>query len=483
MATPGTTPLLLTHGPTRSWQDLSTEIYQEVVSYLVNQRATLEAIIVADCPATDEALRLYWHTASPHNDLLAILESKPLHHRQFFADFPRNITIEFKARGDHHEGRGLQYPRLLNLTVIHDQVLMGRESRTFTRIRRFIGPRLRQLEVGCQLHEGPYLKPVSDNFLPALSGCIDLRSFTLRARVSGATPQDLILALNNCNKLSSLKLEKHTEDLIDENTIKAIAMHPGVRFLEIDKHLSFHLLSLIANVPQPSKYLTSLRLCIDTSAAPSIFPHMAKLEILELTVFSTYGNSSIFPYLGNLATLRSMYLKFHNHILSDHDLPHLAPLKQLESLEMSDHDDGVFFDTSRIRPELFAAILGSLPVLDSFTLHGSHTFGDPFLIVLGRCCHALRYLTLDGPFTLLPLSLEQGVLFPHLTVLELGRVSSAMPLRSGIAYREARAGGVARSLIRHAPQLRQLWLQENGDGGLGGLIKEVWEEMVQGLNG
>lgn len=159
MATPGATPLLLPHGATRSWQDLPAEIYQEIVSYLVDQRATPEAIIIADCAAINEALRLHWHTASPDNDLLAILESKPLHHRQFFADFLRNITIEFKARTDHHEGRGLQYPRLQKLAVIHDQVLMGRESRTFARIRRFIGPHLRQLEVGCQLHEGPNLKP------------------------------------------------------------------------------------------------------------------------------------------------------------------------------------------------------------------------------------------------------------------------------------------------------------------------------------
>lgn len=337
MATPGADPLLLAHGATRSWQDLPAEIYQQIVSYLVHQRVTLEAIIVADCAATNEALRLYWQTASPDNDLLAILESKPLHHRQFLADFMRNINIEFKARGDHHEGRNLQYPRLQKLTVIHDQVLMGRESRTFARIRRFIGPRLRQLVVGCQLHEGPNLKPITDNFLPALSGCLDLRSLALRTRVSGATAQDLILALKNCNKLSSLKLEKHTEDLIDEHTIKAVAMHPKIRFLEIDKHLNRHLLSLLADVLQPFKCLTSLCLCIDTSAASSIFPHMEELEMLELTVFSSYGNSSIFPYLRNLTTLRSMYLKFNNHILTDHDLTHLSPLKRLESLELSDY--------------------------------------------------------------------------------------------------------------------------------------------------
>lgn len=255
-------------------------------------------------------------------------------------------------------------------------------------------------------------------------------------------------------------------------------MHSRIRFLEIDKHVNFHLLSLLANVLQPFKCLTSLRLCMDTSAALSIFSHMEELEMLELTVFSSYGNSSIFPYLRDVTTLRSMYLKFNNHILTDHDLTHLSPLKQLESLELSGYEDGVFFDTSRVRPELFAAILGSLPVLDSFTLHGSHIFGDPFLIALGRCCHALRYLTLDGPFTLESLSLEQGILFPHLSVLELGRVGPIEPLRSGTAYREAWAGGVSRSLMRHAPRLRQSWLNENGDGGLGDSVKEIWDQMV-----
>ncbi|KAH0253710.1 hypothetical protein KCU91_g18353, partial [Aureobasidium melanogenum] len=131
----------------------------------------------------------------------------------------------------------------------------------------------------------------------------------------------------------------------------------------------------------------------------------------------------------------------------------------------------------------FAAVLGSLPVLDSFTLHASHAFGDGFLIALGRACHALRYLTLPGPFTLEPLVPELGVLFPCLEVLELGRVDSSVPMHSRDGFREAWAGGISRALIRHAPILQHLWLNEDGDGGMGDSVKDTWEEMIQERQG
>lgn len=51
---------------------------------------------------------------------------------------------------------------------------------------------------------------------------------------------------------------------------------------------------------------------------------------------SDYANISIFPYLRTLTALEFLYLKFHNKILRDEDLAHLAPLKQLQSLELSD---------------------------------------------------------------------------------------------------------------------------------------------------
>ncbi|KAG9669235.1 hypothetical protein KCU99_g7488, partial [Aureobasidium melanogenum] len=475
MAAPAITAALVT-----GWYKLPAELHEKVVNHLKDNRAALENVIASDGPATNEALRLYWSTATPINDLFAILRNKPFPHRQFFANFLRGVTIEFKAPGEHHEGRGLHYPRLQSLTVVHDQVLMGRESCTYARIRRFMSARLRHLEIGCHLHEGMDVIPTTDNFLPALGGCLDLRSLTLRARVKGATSEDLVDVLNNCTMLRSLKLERCTQSLIDESSIQAIAAHPAIRFLEIDKHLDVQLVSLVANVPQPFKHITDLRLCIDTSAVRFMLPHMANLVTLELTVFSDYGTSSIFPYLRTLTTLKSLYLKFHNKILRDEDLSHLASLKQLESLELSEHDDEkAFLNTSMVRSDLFAAVLGSLPCLDSFTLNASHAFGDGFLIALGRGCHALGYLTLPGPFTLEPLSRELGVLFPCLRVLELGRVDSTLPLRNWGGFREAWAGGIARSLLRHAPQLQQMWLSEDGDRGMGDLVQETWEEMVE----
>ncbi|KAH0370294.1 hypothetical protein KCU65_g2623, partial [Aureobasidium melanogenum] len=66
------------------------------------------------------------------------LESKPSHGRQFFANLLHSIIIWFMEPGDHQEGRDLQYPCLQRLTVVHDQVLAGREEYTDARIRRFV---------------------------------------------------------------------------------------------------------------------------------------------------------------------------------------------------------------------------------------------------------------------------------------------------------------------------------------------------------
>ncbi|KAH0365902.1 hypothetical protein KCU65_g5731, partial [Aureobasidium melanogenum] len=486
MAMP-TTPAPLPAGVLAFLPVLPAEIYAEVVSHLINNRPLLEWVIAEDCPATDEARRLCWSTATPENGLLALLEIKPSHQRQSFANLLREITIRFKAPGDHHEGRDLQYPRLRSVTVVHDQVLMGREPYTYARVKRFMGPRLRNVEVGCPLHEGMNVKPTTDNFLPLLAGCPDLRSLTLRARVKHATPGDLVAVLNNCTNLRSLSLEKYTEPLIDENTIHAIANHPTLCFLHIDKHLNTHLLSLVANAPRPFEHITSLHLCINASAAQSILPYMEKLQMLELEVFSDYS-SSVFPCLSTLVSLESLYIQFHNEVLRDDDLTRLTPLKRLQFLELAEaqpesDDENPYLNTSLVRPDLFAAVLGSLPCLESFTLHASHTFSDTFLLALGRNGQALRYLTLCGPFTLEPLAPEQAVLFPQLLVLELGRVDSAVPLRNGSAFREAWGGGIARVLGRHAPQLQDLFLNGDGDGGMGNLVQETWEDMIEELNG
>ncbi|KAH0280426.1 hypothetical protein KCU91_g1044, partial [Aureobasidium melanogenum] len=249
MAAPATTA-----APATGWDDLPAELHEQVVNHLRDHRVSLENVIASDGPATHEALRLYWSIATPENDLFTILENKPFHHQQFFVNFLRRITIEFKAPGEHPEGRGIQYPRLQSLTVVHDQVLMGRESRTYARIRRFINAGLRYLEVGWHLHEAMGVTPTTDNFLPALSGCSDIRPLALRARVEGATSDDLVDVLNNCIRLRSLNLEKYTECLIDESTIQAIAAHPGIRFLQIDKHLDVQLLSLVANISRPFEH-------------------------------------------------------------------------------------------------------------------------------------------------------------------------------------------------------------------------------------
>lgn len=182
------------------------EIWEKTLTHLTGDRETLQAVIDANCPAFPQALRLYWQNEACEKELLEELEDQPESHQQSLADMVRHVVTDFKAPYAHHEARSLQFPRLQSRTVEHGKAQLRGEIHTFARVRRFVGPRLRQLEVGNSLLEGrEHLIPTVDNFLSGLSVCTDLL-LKLHARVKKASSVDLVHVLQCCIKLRALHL-------------------------------------------------------------------------------------------------------------------------------------------------------------------------------------------------------------------------------------------------------------------------------------
>ena len=403
------------------------EVWQQILSNFVCDRETLRAVVDAKFPASPQALRLYWRNDVCDKDLLEELEDEPESEQQDLANMVRNVITQFKGPYAHHEARGLQFPRLQILKIEHGKAQLRGETRTFVRVGRFVGPRLRQLEIGVSLLEGgSHLVPTVDSFLQKLSVCKDLRDLKLYARVKKATAEDLVFVLQRCNKIQTLHLGGIVDDLINESVMGCIALHPTVGELVLEKHFDRPLASSIAAVAQPFQKLKHLVLSAHADAINILLPRMKQLERLELAV---YGTTSVFPSLRGLKNSSSIWLKFHNYTLTNDDVSHLVPLKQLAYIELCETNDAELLDATLIDANLFAAVLGTLPALVSLDLNATNTLGDPFPLALGHQCRNLRYLALTSNFTLEPLATEPSVLFPHLLSLELGSFTPSVPIR------------------------------------------------------
>jgi hypothetical protein len=200
--------------------------------------------------------------------------------------------------------------------------------------------------------------------------------------------------LQKCTELQILHLKKHTEDLVDGAVVEAIAAHPSVMDVMVDKRLDRSLTLSIADVPEPFRRVSFLELCAHTAATRLAVSRLENLQTLYLTAT---GMSSIFSYFSGLKNLRSIWVKFVSYSLTADDLTYLIPLKKLVFIEFGDCDQhGQPLQASFIRGDLLAAVLGSLPLLDTFTLHAINTLGDPFLLALGRQYRKLQDLTLMG---------------------------------------------------------------------------------------
>ncbi|KAG9855513.1 hypothetical protein KCU98_g1946, partial [Aureobasidium melanogenum] len=162
---------------------------------------------------------------------------------------------------------------------------------------------------------------------------------------------------------------------------------------------------------------------------------------------SDYANTSIFPCLRTLTALEFLYLKFHNKILRDEDLAHLAPLKQLQFLELSDdqaREKMSFGQTLKFRMMVPCHFMESHPELLSdkwdvgtyfrhrscrqqyldFSHNSAKEDRASAVAALGHGCNKLTSLTLSGAYVLVSLRDETGVIFFCLRELEIGNVTA-----------------------------------------------------------
>jgi hypothetical protein len=184
-------------------QSVPQEVWEQILAHLVDDRDTLEAVIQADCAASAEAQRLYWMNSLAMKGLLEELDDEPGLQRQTLANYVRNIIMDFEAPDADHRSSDLHFPLVQKITVVHDQDEVH-DTRVYAQVKRFVGPRMLDLEIGCETFEHLDLQAITDNFLPELSVCVGLRSLEIHARVKDATSGDLVLVLQGCNQLQTL---------------------------------------------------------------------------------------------------------------------------------------------------------------------------------------------------------------------------------------------------------------------------------------
>jgi hypothetical protein len=121
------------------------------------------------------------------------------------------------------------------------------------------------------------------------------------------------------------------------------------------------------------------------------------------------------------------------------------------------------------------AVLGALPSLRSLKFDALNQLGDAFLVAAGRNCQGLNSSTITGQFALEALVFEPPVLFPRLDALELGSImpTVAMTYESYGLWARRRAA----NLLIHALELKYFYPDQDGAGGLGGFVEEVWQSL------
>jgi hypothetical protein len=361
--------------------------------------------------------------------------------------------MDFKASSTDEEGSALQFPLLQHLTVEHRQGPYGDQSRVYALIKHLIGSMLKELNVACDTNAPPTIQPVSDNFLPRPSASTNLRVLQVRARIDGATSVDLATVVEKCQKLKVVRLNKYTGFLFDEKVMGALAGHSAIEELNLEKWIDRPLALAVADTPRPFKHLLKLTLRASSPAASMILPHLDLLETVDLLVI---GKKSIFPSISNLTSLKSLSLKILSNVISDHDVTHLMPLKQLQFMRLrGDHVEDLL-DATLVSRGLFASVLGGLPALHILKLDVVNNWGDTFVLALGRACRSVVILSLGGYFSLEPLTIEPVVLFPQLISLELGllRPSNPLHLHEWGNIKQCWVDQVAEEVAVHAPGLK-----------------------------
>lgn len=416
--------LPITHGALRVSRMLPGELWSQILRVLAEK--DLKAVVLAQCPAPDQAVRLFWEVITPQNNKLAVLYQKVAHNPQALANHVQSLTINFEAPGEQLATCTLSFPCLQTLKIVHNvHYYENVFEKTHIHIKTLIGPALTHLEVGTPEHESDATKPLVDNFLQALTQCSNLHTISIRACVRGL-PREFARAMRACVKLQVLVLDKHTENLVNSSTIEAIANLPKLTSLKINKLIELPLVSLISDVKTPFEALTSLDLSIGAEAAVSLLPRTEQLRSLRLII---HGNKSIFPTFSKLPLLEHLELSFQNFNLTGVDYKQLVHLSNLTHLGLcSAGEEGASgLNTDNVCSRFLVDILSELPALQQFRLHANDTFDDEFLVALGRRCAKLSSLKLSGGYELVGLCNETEVIFPCLQHLEIGDVTTKDP--------------------------------------------------------
>jgi hypothetical protein len=430
----------------------------------------------ADCAASPEAERLYWQNLEAAKGLLNELDHQPECRRQALAAHVLNINMDFQASSTDEEGSGSHFPLLQHLTVEHRHGLDCEQTRLYARMEHLVGPMLRKLNVAYIKHFISNIQPSVDNFLPTLATSTKLRVLQVSAHVDVATSGDLTAALEKCQKLEVVHLGKYTGFLIDENVMGALARHPAIEDLHLEKWIDGPLTFAVAGTPQPFKHLLKSTLRASSTAANVILPHLDLLQKLDLLVI---GTKSVFPSISKLTSLKSLWLKIPSNTIRNNDITHLTPLKGLQFVRLRGGHMSDPLDATLVSRGLLASVLGSLPALCILKLDVVHNWGDPFLLALGHACRSLIILSLGGYFSLEPLTVERAVLFPELRSLELGLLRATNPLHmhewGNIKQRWVKQ--VAEEVAVHAPGLKGFYCHRGIPDQLTEMVHKAWKKV------
>ncbi|KAH0339593.1 hypothetical protein KCU81_g7214, partial [Aureobasidium melanogenum] len=465
--------LPITHGALRVSRMIPGEVWSQILKFLAEK--DLKAVVLAQCPAPDQAVRLFWEVITPQNNKLAVLYQKVAHNPQALANHVQSLTMNFEAPGEQLATCTLAFPCLQKLRIVHNvHYYENVFEKTHIHIKTLIGPALTHLDIGTPEHESDATKPLVDNFFQALTQCSNLHTLSIRVCVRDSL-RVFARAMSTCCKLQVLVLDKYTENLVNSSTLKAIANLPKLTSLKINKLIDLPLVSLISDIKTPFEALTSLELSIGAEAAVSLLPRTQQLRSLRLTI---HGNKSIFPTFLKLPLLEHLELSFQNFTLTGVDYKQLVHLSNLTHLGLcSAGEEGASgLNTENVCALFLVDILSGLTLLQHFRLAANDTFDDEFLVALGRRCANLSSLRLSGAFELVGLCNETEVVFPSWQHLEIGDVTTKDPWMDEGAENTL-ANNIARAVRTHAPCLMMFHASEELDENhlLASKVERAWK--------
>jgi len=131
-------------GATKPWDRVPDELWEDVLSHLVTDRKTLRAVARANCPASNQARRLYWRNDLAAPRLVEELQNYPHDDQQAHANHIHHATMRFKPTSQRRlsgnftldniaDETGTLFPSLetLQLGKVRPSNLPGRQHQDF----------------------------------------------------------------------------------------------------------------------------------------------------------------------------------------------------------------------------------------------------------------------------------------------------------------------------------------------------------------